>query len=530
MRTASITVHIQQPIATIQPHLHGQFIEHVGTCIYNGIWVGERSSIPNIKGLRRAVVEALQQVHPPVVRWPGGCFAEGYHWEDGIGTRKRRPIRVANRWGLDEIEPNAFGTHEFLDLCQLLGAEPWINGNLVGGTPRELSDWVEYCNYGGTTTLAQRRVANGAPEPFGVRFWGIGNESWDCGGKFHPDSYAEAYKRFESHFPRFHNQLLFLIACGPDGNKPYESAAWTQDFFQHLRRWRWPRIHGYDAHFYTWNVRFGSRSVPMQAVAGSATDYTVDQWYQLLAESLQIEKLILRQRALLDEVDPERAIGLVIGEWGVWHPPTPGQPLLWQQSTLRDGLIAALTLDVFHRHADKVVMATLAQMVNALHALILTDGDRTVLTPSYHVFDMYQGHRGGQSLQVDFTAEEISFGATEYDQSLPLLRGSASIKDGTLTLSVVNLHSDNPVEAEITIDGASAEDISVAWLSHNDLLAHNTFEQPDTLVPRRETLPVLPSGPWRHIFPPASVSVFSVSLAGTMGACTSLKQLNENTN
>jgi alpha-N-arabinofuranosidase len=435
---------------------------------------------------------------------------------DGIGPRDQRPVRVANRWGADERESNAFGTHEFLDLCRLVGAEPWINGNLGGGTPRELSEWVEYCNYAGTTTLTQRRVANGAAAPFGVRYWGIGNESWECGGKFRPDSYADEYKRFESHFPRFHNQAPFLIACGPDGNKPHETTAWTAGFFQRLREWRWPRIHGYDAHFYTWNVSWNIRAgqVEMQTLAGSATDYTVDQWYQLLAASLEIEDLILQQRALLDEVDPERAIGLVIGEWGVWHPPTPGQPPLWQQSALRDGLITALTLDVFHRHADKVVMATLAQTVNVLHALILTDGERLVRTPSYHVFDLYQGHRGGQSLRVDFAAEEISGAAPNAEQALPMLQGSASMKGSTLTLSVVNLHSENPVDAEITIDGGTAGEVAVAWLSHDDLRAHNTFDQPNTVILRRATQAVPPAGPWRHTFPPASVSVFTVRLAG----------------
>jgi alpha-N-arabinofuranosidase len=514
MPSASITVHLQQPIATIQPQLHGQFIEHLGTCIYDGIWVGEQSTTPNINGIRRDVVEALQQIRPPVIRWPGGCFADGYHWMDGIGPRDQRPVRVANRWGADELESNAFGTHEFLDLCRLVGADPWINGNMGGGTPRELGEWVEYCNYAGTTTITQRRVANGTAEPFGVRYWGIGNESWDCGGKFRPDSYADEYKRFESHFPRFHNQAPFLIACGPDGNKPHETTAWTQGFFQRLREWRWPRIDGYDAHFYTWNMRWEGRPVRLEAIAGTATEYTVDQWYQLLAASLEIEKLILHQRALLDEVDPDRAIGLVIGEWGAWHLPTHGQPPLWQQSALRDGLIAALTLDVFHRHADKVVMATLAQTVNVLHALILTDGERMVLTPSYHVFDLYQGHRGGQSVHVDFAAEGISFAAPDRSRSLPMLQGSASIKDDTLTLSVVNLHSDTAVDAEITIDGGAAEEIAMAWLSHHDLRAHNTFDQPTTLVPQRDTLPVPHPGPWRHTFPPASVSVFTVRLAG----------------
>lgn len=508
MRTASVTAHLQQPIATIQPQLHGQFIEHLGTCIYDGIWVGEQSSIPNINGIRRDVVEALKQIHPPVIRWPGGCFADGYHWKDGIGSRDQRPVRVANRWGPDEVEPNGFGTHEFIDLCRLVDAEPWFNGNLGGGSPHEMSEWVEYCNYAGNTTISQRRVENGAPEPFGVRFWGIGNESWDCGGKFRPDTYADEYKRFESHFPRFQNDPLFLIACGPDGNKPHENVAWTQGFFKRLSEWRWPRIHGYDAHFYTWNMRFSD----FQAIAGLATDYTEDQWYTLLADSLEIEDLILQQRALLDEYDPERAIGLVIGEWGVWHPPTPGQPLLWQQSALRDGLIAALTLDVFHRHADKVVMATLAQTVNVLHALILTDGARSLLTPSYHVFDMYQGHRGGQSLHVDFAAEQLNLGATDHARQLPLLQGSASVKDGILTLSVVNLHINEAVDAEMTIDGAAANAISLAWLSHNDILAHNTFDQPNTLVPQRDTLSTPQPGSWRHTFPPASVSVFTMHL------------------
>ncbi len=514
MHTASITVHLQQPIATIQPQLHGQFIEHLGTCIYDGIWVGEPSPIPNINGIRRSVVEALQRIRPPVIRWPGGCFADGYHWEDGIGPRDQRPVRVANRWGADELEPNSFGIHEFLELCRLVGAEPWLNGNLGGGTPSELSAWVEYCNYPGGTTISQQRVANGAPEPFGVRYWGIGNESWDCGGKFRPDSYADEYKRFESHFPRFHNQAPFLIACGPDGNKPAENIAWTEGFFKRLREWRWPRIHGYDAHFYTWNMRWHGWPIQVESIAGTATDYTAEQWYQLLAASLEIEDLILQQRALLDDVDPDRAIGLVIGEWGVWHPPTPGQPPLWQQSALRDGLIAALTLDVFHRHADKVVMATLAQTVNVLHALLLTDGERVVLTPSYHVFEMYQGHRGGQSVRVEFAAESIRIAASDHEQHLPLLQGSASVKDGLLTLSVVNLHADEPVEATIRIAGADAGATDVATLSHTDLRAHNTFDQPAMVVSQRETLPAVPPGPWRHTFAPASVNVFTVHLAG----------------
>lgn len=511
MPAASIAVHLQQPIATIQPQLHGQFIEHLGACIYDGIWVGEQSPIPNIRGMRRSVVEALRRIRPPVIRWPGGCFADGYHWEDGIGPRETRPVRVANRWGRDEIEPNAFGTHEFMDLCRLVGAEPWLNGNMGGGTPSELSEWVEYCNYPGGTTIARRRAANGAPEPFGVRYWGIGNESWDCGGKFRPDTYADAYKRFESHFPRFEGQQPFLIACGPDGNKPHENAAWTEGFLTRLSEWRWPRIHGYDAHFYTWNIRWGGEPVRVETVAGAATEYTSDQWYHLIAESLEIEALIQQQRALLDAVDPRRAIGLVIGEWGVWHPPTPGQPVLWQQHGLRDGLIAALTLDVFHRHADTVVMATLAQTVNVLHALILTDGDRALLTPSYHVFDMYQGHRGGQSLRVDFASDEVSAGAT--GRRLPLLQGSASHKDGVLTLSVVNLHAEEAVEAEITTGAAARGAGTLVWLSHSDLCAHNTFDQPDTLVPRRAAVPAQPAGPWRHTFPPASVSVFTVRLA-----------------
>lgn len=514
MQPAAITVHLQQPIAAIQPQLHGQFIEHVGTCIYDGIWVGDHSAIPNINGIRRDVVDALQQIQPPVIRWPGGCFADGYHWEDGIGPRDQRPVRVANRWGTDEIEPNRFGTHEFLDLCRLVGAEPWLNGNLGGGTPRELSDWVEYCNYAGSTTLTQRRVANGAPTPFGVRYWGIGNESWDCGGKFRPDTYADEYKRFESHFPRFEGQSPFLIACGPDGNKPRENAAWTDGFFSRLRDWRWPRIDGYDAHFYTWNMRWGGGpgSVQLDAIAGTATDYTAEQWYHLLAASLEIEDLIVQQRGLLDAVDPDRAIGLVIGEWGAWHLPTPGQPPLWQQSALRDGLIAALTLDVFHRHADKVVMATLAQTVNVLHALLLTDGERMVRTPSYHVFDMYQGHRGGQSVRVDFAADPIRVAAPDHRQ-LPRLHGSASVKDGTLTLSVVNLHADEAVEADITIAGAAAGATAVTTLSHSDLRAHNTFDQPATVIPRRGSLPAAPREPWRYTFQPASVSVFTVRLA-----------------
>ena len=495
MLSASIHLFPREPQGEISPFLHGHFLEHTGDCIDSGVWVGEESEIPNHNGVRQGVFEALQALEPPVIRWPGGCFADAYNWRDGIGPT--RPRRVTSRWSGDEIESNGFGTHEFLRLCREIGAQPWLGGNVGSGTPRELADWVEYCNFAGGTTLSDERAQNGDAAPFGVKFWGIGNESWDCGGKFTPATYAAQYRQFESHLPRFDGQEAFLIAVGPEGNRADTSAAWTRQLLQHLGEWRAPRLHGLDAHFYTWNS---------QSEFGSATQFSLDEYYGLLSESLKVEKVIDEQREILDSSALGRQTRLILGEWGVWHPRE--ERFFWQPNTLRDALSAAMTLDLFHRKCDKLYMANLAQTVNVLQSLLHTFGDQTIKTPTYHVFDLYKRHRGGQLINAQFESGEAG--------GLPRLSGSASLQGGVVTLSVVNTGARSPVEATISLPGQNIESVTARELSGDGLGSQNTLESPDALSPREISPlfdPTNERSSFAHAFAPASVTVFLIKLS-----------------
>jgi alpha-N-arabinofuranosidase len=357
-----------------------------------------------------------------------------------------------------------------------------------------MRDWVEYCNFAGDSTLAQERAANESAEPFRVKYWGVGNENWGCGGHFCPEDYAAEYKRYATYLHEFPGAPLFLIACGPSGNDP----DWTRRFFAKLQRFS--GIHGCAAHYYC-------------GTAGTATDYTADQWYELLLKSTAMEALILQQRQILDDFYPKRRIELIVDEWGTWHPPTPGRnpKHLWQQNTLRDALVAAITLDLFNKHADKVFMANLAQTVNVLQALILTHEDKLLLTPTHHVFQMYQLHQGAQSVRTQVEAEQIGFSCGGEKRKLAGLLGSASVSANVLTLSVVNTSADAPVETTIRLRGGSAHHASGVELSHADLRAHNTFEAPETVKPR--ALPAIAlAGECRYVFPPASVTVLRMPL------------------
>ena len=495
MSDAQIEVILNEPIGTINPNIYGHFAEHLGACIYEGIWVGEDSVIPNTGGIRNDVVAALKRIHPPVIRWPGGCFADDYHWQDGIGPREGRPRRINIHWG-QVVETNAFGTHEFVRFCRMVGAEPYICGNVGSGTPREMRDWVEYCNFPGGTTWSDLRAANGDPEPLRVRYWGIGNENWGCGGHFTPEDYGTEYRRYVSFMRNLGGTPLFLIACGPSGN----DLDWTRRFFEKLRKdfGTGPAIHGYAAHYYC-------------GTAGTSTEYTEEQWYELLHRASQMEPLIVQQRAAMDAFDPARTIGLVVDEWGTWHPPEPGRnpAFLWQQNTLRDALVAALTLDIFNRHADKVVMGNIAQTINVLQAMILTNGDKMLTTPTYHVYDLYQPHQEGTAVRALFEATGISFG----EHTLFGLAGSASIKEKTLTLTVVYPHMEAPAEAGIRLHGeACIAGVREIVLTHTDIHAHNTFDQPETVKPSASR-PVRAEGKhFIHVFPPASVTRLDVTL------------------
>ncbi|MHB1293881.1 MAG: alpha-N-arabinofuranosidase [Anaerolineae bacterium] len=483
MSDARFTVCLDEPVGDINPNLYGHFIEHLGTCVYEGIWVGEDSLIPNEGGIRLDVVEALRRIAPPVVRWPGGCFADDYHWEDGIGPRENRPTRINIWW--DSLDDNAFGTHEFMRFCRMIGAQPYFCGNVGSGSPRELRDWMEYSNFDGPSTLAGKRAANGSPEPFNVRYWGVGNENWGCGGNMEPEEYAALYRRFSTFLRRLGPQP-FLIACGPNGN----SLDWTRRFFTRLGSYH--DIHGYAAHYYC-------------GTAGTDTEYTPEEWYTLLRRAIGVETLITQQRALMDDFDPGRRIGLMVDEWGTWHKPLPERNPhhLWQQNTMRDALVAALTLDIFNRHADKLVMCNIAQMMNVLQAMVLTDGARMLTTPTYHVYAMYRDHQGGQSVRLDAAAEAVS-------GLVPA--GSASRKGDTLTVSLVNPHHAQALETEVTLRGAALGSATLTTLAHADIHAHNTFEDNGIVQPTAAAAVSAKGDTLRILLPAASVNVLTVQL------------------
>ena len=471
MPEARIEILVNEPIAEINPNLHGHFMEHLGHCVAGGTWVGETSHIPNVDGVRNDVVEALKAVESPVIRWPGGCFADDYHWKDGIGEKSKRPKRINIHWG-DVIEDNHFGTHEFMAFCKATGSEPYFSGNLGAGTPQEMRDWVEYCNFPGESSWAQERKRNGSEAPFNVKFWGVGNENWGCGGNFTPEDYGTEFRRFATYLRNWGKDPLYLIGCGPNGN----DLDWTRRFFTKLKKdyWGGPPIHGYSAHYYC-------------GTAGTATEYTTAQWYELLWKANQMEPLVVQQRAQMDAFDPERKVGLIVDEWGTWHPPTPGRnpAFLWQQNTVRDALVAALTLDIFHRHSDKVVMSNIAQTINVLQALLLTEDEKMIKTPTYYIYDLYKPHKGGTAVRALFHSESIDCHANGKAQKLPLLSGSASIKGKTLTLTVVNTSADETIHADVNLSGvASASEVSCSWLAYpeGDLHAHNTFTTPEVVT------------------------------------------------
>lgn len=488
MLSASITLYPREPQGEISPFLHGQTLESTGS----GLWVGENDEIPHHNGVRQGVFEALQQLEPPVLRWPGAGLSDASNWRDGIGPRQNRPVRVCNRWGFDEIESNGFGTHEFLRLCREIGAQPWLSGNVGGATPRDLAQWVEYCNFGGATTLAQARGKNGDSEPFGVRFWGIGGEI----GAFTPETYAAAYRQFEAMFPRFEGQNPFLVAVGPDGNKA-ESAAWTRQLLQKLAEWNAPRLDGLDAHFSVSN---------QNGEFGTATAFSLDEYYGMLSQSLSVEKLIDEQRALLDASPVGREAKLMVGNWGIRH--ARSERSMWQPNTLRDAICAAMTLDLFHRKAKMLWMANLAQGINIGQSLLHVFEETTVRTPTFHVFDLYKRHRGGQLLHCDFESGEAG--------GLPRLSGSASYQNGVVTLSVVNSGARSPVEASVELPGSNLEIVAAKELSGEGLAAQNTLEAPETLAPREiapKFDPATSKSNFAHTFAPASVTVFLIKLA-----------------
>ncbi len=484
----SVTVQLKDTISTVKPAIYSHFAEHIGGVIYDGIWVGPESKVPNIDGIRRTLIEYVRRLGRVVVRWPGGCFADKYHWRDGIGPRDQRPRRFG-RWK-EVTEPNHFGTHEFMRFCRLCNVEPYFAANVGTGSAEEFQSWVEYCNApAGATTLAGERVKNGDEKPFAIRYWGVGNESWGCGGKFTPEDYCREYRKFTEWLPGY-GVPLYLIAAGPDGN----NTEWTRRFFKKWTDFARAPISGWAPHYYC-------------GTTGHALKFTDDQWYEQLDKANRMEKLIVDQWTALGEFDREHKIKLIIDEWGCWHPPGTEinrEHLFEQMGCLRDALVAALTLDTFNRHADKVDMANVAQLVNNLHSLFLADGDRFVATPSFHVFEMYKPHHGAKAVKLDVQAPAVTFRAGGKEHKLFRVAGSGSVRDKALTLTLVHTHVREPAEIRIHLRDGKVDSVRQTVLTHEKLNAHNTFDEPNVVVPK--TTEGKGSGEEiRCVLPPASV-------------------------
>jgi alpha-N-arabinofuranosidase len=521
--TSRIDVLLDEPTGPVTADFYGHFVEHLGGVVYDGIWVGEGSKIPNERGIRRALVEHMRRLPRGAIRWPGGCFADSYDWRDGIGPAIARPTRP-NFWideramlqrpdGPAKHEPNTFGTGEFIRFCRQVGAPPYFAANLRSLPARDFSQWVEYCNApAGRSTLADSRAAAGDREPYGVRFWGVGNESWGCGGEFTADEYATEYRRFTAWVPLYGLELA-LIASGPNGG----DLEWTRRFFSGLLEkgeGQLRRLWGWALHHYSWNVSRG-RTTDWYEGKGDALAFTTDEWYELLNEADRIDALITSHWNVMGEFDRHRRVKLVVDEWGAWHREgTEVAPhhLFGQQSTMRDALLAALTLDTFHRHADKVAMTNVAQLINCLHALFLAHEDRFVATPTFHVFEMYGAHAGGRAVRTLFSAPRITYARENGFASFWGLGGSATVKDRTLTLTVVNPHVSEPSVAEVVLRGATVKSVRASVIAAPDIHAHNTFERPDAVSQRETSTGAVSGSLVTHTFPPASVTRLTMEL------------------
>jgi len=480
-----LTIYADREKQTISRNIYGHFAEHLGRCIYEGLWVGENSSIPNTRGIRNDVVAALKQIKIPVLRWPGGCFADEYHWKDGIGPRERRPAMINTHWG-GVIENNHFGTHEFLDLCEQLGCEPYICGNVGSGTVREMQEWVEYITFDGASPLSNFRRQNGHEQPWKLKFFGVGNENWGCGGHMRPEYYADQYRRYATYVRNFGGNQVFKIACGPSG----ANYLWTEV----LMREAGTQMAGLALHYYCGT---GKKS-------RSATEFDEGDWFHQLRSALKMEELVSKHAEIMDRFDPKKRVALVVDEWGAWHAVEPGTNprFLYQQNTLRDALVAALTLNIFNQHCDRVRMANIAQTINVLQAMILTDGAKMIRTPTYHVFDLYQVHQDATLLPLDLQAADYQFGA---EKILGLQASASRDKAGKIHLSICNLNPNASTELACQLQGAKVSAISGRILTAASITAHNTFDQPEKIKPAEFTAVKTADGGFQATLPAKSV-------------------------
>lgn len=484
-----LTVNTDLGRHTISKHIYGHFSEHLGRCIYEGYWVGEDSPIPNTRGIRNDVIAALRKLNPPVVRWPGGCFADEYHWMDGIGPRDRRHPMINTHWG-GVSENNHFGTHEFFDLCEMLGAEPYICGNVGSGTVREMQQWVEYATADGRSEMSDLRRANGREKPWKLPFFGVGNENWSCGGWMRAEYYADLYRRYQTYVRSFSGNNVYKIACGPNRDDYH----WTEVLMREAAGY----MDGLALHFYT-----------IPGPNRSATEFGEDDWFVILKNALQMDEVVSRHSTIMDQYDPAKRVGLLVDEWGTWYDVEPGTNpgFLYQQNTLRDALAAGLTLHVFNSHCDRVRMACIAQTVNVLQAMVLTDGARMLVTPTYHVFEMLRVHQ-----DTILLPSVLSGGSYQWlGDAIPALSASAS-RDaaGRVHISICNTDPNSAAELHCELRGMQPSSVSGRVLTASAINSHNTFDEPEVVKPTPFGGARVSGGGLVVVLPPKSVVVLEV--------------------
>lgn len=466
-KTVQLTVHANEGKTTISKHIYGHFSEHLGRCIYGGIWVGEESEIPNVQGYRKDVFEALKKLNIPNLRWPGGCFADEYHWKDGIGPRENRPEMINTHWG-GVVEDNSFGTHEFLNFCKLLETEPYICGNVGSGSVEEMSDWVEYINFEGKSPMADLRRENGNEATWGVKYWGVGNESWGCGGNMTPEYYANEYRRYATYARNYGKNRLYRVAGGANS----WDLKWTEVLMKNIPN---RLMDGISLHYYTVPNTWSKK--------GSATEFDEKDYFITLKKAGQMEELISQHSTIMDKYDKDKRIGLIVDEWGTWYDVEPGTNpgFLYQQNSIRDALSAGMTLNIFNNHAERVKMANIAQTVNVLQAVILTDKTRMVLTPTYHVFDLYQPHM--ESLLLPYHLESSDY-KIDGDAQPSVSVSCSRSDDGTINITLVNIDPNNSLQLNCNVVGAEAKKATGSVITAKNINDHNTFDDPDKVVIR----------------------------------------------
>ena len=480
-----------QKISKINKDIYGTFSEHLGRCIYEGVFVGEDSPIPNVNGMRKDVVNALKEMGLPVLRWPGGCFADEYHWKDGIGPKESRKKMINTHWG-GVVEDNSFGTHEFFELCEQLGCDAYVNGNMGSGTVQEMSEWIEYMTFDGLSPMSELRKKNGREKPWKVKYFGVGNENWGCGGNMHPDYYAHEYRRYQTYVRDYDsNNRIYRIACGASDF----NYNWTDE----VMRLAGNRMNGISLHYYTLPGDWGKK--------GKATEYTDEEYYTTVAKAYRMEELLRRHTEIMNRYDPDKHVDLIVDEWGTWYDVEEGTNpgFLYQQSTVRDALVAGITLNIFNKHSDRVRMANIAQTVNVLQSVILTDGEDMLLTPTYHIFKMFKSHAENTLLGSYITSDYL-----EDNKKTPILTESASIdEDGTIISTISNISLTDKAEIKCQIADFAVSDVKAEIVSGN-ARDYNTFENKEVVKTVEFTDFTLTNDGFIANIPPCSVVKFII--------------------